>query len=564
MVQKLTRGNLDKMNLSQHQNYSATLSSNCLTTQPLGLVESPSSKDNIKVLDTMETNHLRPSQTNSKTDKNSVPTLDHMSLNSTDSLPVTELANEPSLKSCQPLLRYSAKISTSLLKRGRDLSSDIWQRLTRQKRSHKAQEEGNQQQQSRLRLLENGCQSYSPMEVVDPKLEGQMEEGRPWILNPMTKDRESGGNSSQPTCLGIIERENSQCQKTLAVPNQPVSFENSIGTSSHPNCTSDSHLVHLEESQCANGNTSLREKPLISTRFSHHSTVLRLIQRERHAWETQKLVLEELKQSGRLSQVLNGLPLGDPLRERLLLYLNTGSMSWPSMETISRDCSQRNVLDHTIKLSSSIKESGTKSEEVKPFCSLTINTSRRSMSPPCRMMESNISGPNVSLEETIRARPKVMFATDSIVKEDVVLPTLPANTDILAKDVVKPVMGSQRVEKETEGEMFRMRPRYLRHNLWTPDADPLVTAAEWTLSADPLPRPSQSEVENLPARQTIVEHPFLFKIVSPINIRELEALSSSHPNRAFVRSVLEGLREGFWPWATTVREGYPLTWDESK
>ena len=39
---------------------------------------------------------------------------------------------------------------------------------------------------------------------------------------------------------------------------------------------------------------------------------------------------------------------------------------------------------------------------------------------------------------------------------------------------------------------------------------------------------------------------------------------SSHPNKVFVESVLEGLREGFWPWASTVKEGYPLTWDESK
>jgi len=113
-------------------------------------------------------------------------------------------------------------------------------------------------------------------------------------------------------------------------------------------------------------------------------------------------------------------------------------------------------------------------------------------------------------------------------------------------------------------QVFGMRPRYLRHNLWTPDADTLVTAAEWTLLAEALPRPSKPEFENLAVMQTILQNPVLFELVMPVNVEALEALSFSHPNRAFVSSILEGLHEGFWPWATTVKEGYPITWDESK
>jgi len=97
-----------------------------------------------------------------------------------------------------------------------------------------------------------------------------------------------------------------------------------------------------------------------------------------------------------------------------------------------------------------------------------------------------------------------------------------------------------------------------------PDTDPLLTAAEWTLLVDPLSRPSQQEVENLAAKQTIDEHPELFRIVSPVDAVALEMLASSHPNKAFIQSVLEGLRGGFWPWASTIKEGYPLTWDESR
>ena len=44
----------------------------------------------------------------------------------------------------------------------------------------------------------------------------------------------------------------------------------------------------------------------------------------------------------------------------------------------------------------------------------------------------------------------------------------------------------------------------------------------------------------------------------------LEFLTASHPNRPFVDSVLEVLRFGFWPWAVTNQEGYPLILDESK
>ena len=68
----------------------------------------------------------------------------------------------------------------------------------------------------------------------------------------------------------------------------------------------------------------------------------------------------------------------------------------------------------------------------------------------------------------------------------------------------------------------------------------------------------------MPALQTLAERPDLFKIVTPVKVDVLERLTTSHPNRPFVQSVLDGLRYGFWPWAITNREGYPLMHDESK
>ena len=34
-----------------------------------------------------------------------------------------------------------------------------------------------------------------------------------------------------------------------------------------------------------------------------------------------------------------------------------------------------------------------------------------------------------------------------------------------------------------------------------------------------------------------------------------------HPNRPFVESVCTSLRDGFWPWANTQKESYPVMWD---
>jgi len=80
-----------------------------------------------------------------------------------------------------------------------------------------------------------------------------------------------------------------------------------------------------------------------------------------------------------------------------------------------------------------------------------------------------------------------MSVIHSTINWDVVSLIQPASTIIPAKGVDKQVMERHLVEKEVEGEVFGMRPRYLRHNLWSPDADPMIMVVEWTLSALPLP-----------------------------------------------------------------------------
>jgi hypothetical protein len=76
------------------------------------------------------------------------------------------------------------------------------------------------------------------------------------------------------------------------------------------------------------------------------------------------------------------------------------------------------------------------------------------------------------------------------------------------------------------------------------------------------PKPYALDDESV--SKTIHENPHLFKVVTPIRLDIFEGYLTSHPNKSFVKSVCDGLREGFWPWAVTPSPGYPTVNDESK
>jgi hypothetical protein len=72
------------------------------------------------------------------------------------------------------------------------------------------------------------------------------------------------------------------------------------------------------------------------------------------------------------------------------------------------------------------------------------------------------------------------------------------------------------------------------------------------------------ELNNAIAVCTLNDNPSLFQIVTPINVNLFQNLLSNHPNPPFVDSVCAGLREGFWPWADTLKDGYPSVFDSSR
>jgi hypothetical protein len=81
--------------------------------------------------------------------------------------------------------------------------------------------------------------------------------------------------------------------------------------------------------------------------------------------------------------------------------------------------------------------------------------------------------------------------------------------------------------------------------------------------ARPLPSVPLSEFANHLATETIDHYPDLFVVDTPIRVDTFERLLIHHPNPLFVRSVVNGFRNGFWPWADTRVGEYPYTLDES-
>jgi hypothetical protein len=490
------------------------------------------------------------------------PMFDPMSSRLNSSSSITEMDESLNLKSLRQSPNFSWRIANLPVKRKLNPSSCIWQRSTRMKgREEKDLKECHPIEGMTKMYHDTLKPEQNPESTM---VEDLMEGNHRLHLNRVKESREKEESYNSQKCRGMDDQEYLKYHRTPAALKPQISSVNLTETSNPRSCILDSHLEHQGESLCPNGNESSKEKPLTLIKSSRHSIVLQLIQRERLALETQRLALEGLKRSGKLSQVLNGLRPGDPLRGRLLSYLNTEVKSWPNTETTSNDFSLRKNQDPMVRSSYLIKGLEMRSEEDKPFCSPITIISPPCTQPPCRMTELNTEKEEEVEVEELLANPRWKCALGSTALEDVDSQSQAASTDMIVKDVDRQGMASQHVRKEIEEDVFGSRPRYLRHNLWALDCDPKMTAAEWTCQARALPRPPLSEWENAPVLETLKSRSDLFKIVSPVKVEELRKLTRNHPNQPFVESVLEGLSNGFWPWASTNMEGYPLTHDESK
>ena len=98
--------------------------------------------------------------------------------------------------------------------------------------------------------------------------------------------------------------------------------------------------------------------------------------------------------------------------------------------------------------------------------------------------------------------------------------------------------------------------------LWVQNVPSFTPSATFIELAEPLPSVPQSELLNLVPNATLIFHPHLFKIVTPINVNYLQTLPAAHPNQPLVESMCCGLWEGFWPFAKFDKLTSD-TWDNS-
>jgi len=139
----------------------------------------------------------------------------------------------------------------------------------------------------------------------------------------------------------------------------------------------------------------------------------------------------------------------------------------------------------------------------------------------------------------------------------VIVPPTPANIATSAPSAVrntkrKAAMDLKQVRERSElGVLSWKHPKWSRGFLWVRDASPQTPSASFTEIAAPLPDIPSSEIHNSIPNSTISSHPHLFKIVTPIKVDHFELLLASHPNQPLIKSVVQGLREGFWPFSNS-------------
>ena len=99
--------------------------------------------------------------------------------------------------------------------------------------------------------------------------------------------------------------------------------------------------------------------------------------------------------------------------------------------------------------------------------------------------------------------------------------------------------------------------------IWRASDKPRTISAYSTLTAVPVPSVPKNELQNKVVRKTIDKNPKLFEVVTPIKVDVFKKYLKGHPNKPFIKSVLRGLKKGFWPWADTSNPRFPITYDGS-
>ncbi|KAJ7327846.1 hypothetical protein DFH08DRAFT_709922 [Mycena albidolilacea] len=111
--------------------------------------------------------------------------------------------------------------------------------------------------------------------------------------------------------------------------------------------------------------------------------------------------------------------------------------------------------------------------------------------------------------------------------------------------------------------MVTPRPRFLRNFAWSAGKRRISPTALGTETDPPFPGVPPEAFQNRELVNTVVSHPSLFRISTPIKVDLFEQLLASHPNQPIIESFCKGMREGFWLWLHPDAM-HPHTFDGSK
>src|SRR6266567_3054336 len=361
--------------------------------------------------------------------------------------------------------------------------------------------------------------------------------------------------------------------KHLILPRTPVvekpvdCCELSTGISLVANSGLNSLNVHPPVFPHLNGNASSEENPLNSIISSPLSTALQLMKRERLALEMQRSAWVSLMQNGVSVPLPSGLQHGILLPDLSVLSSPTVRQNYMRTVTTSKVNLPPKSRVHMRRSSSSTSLSATSFKEDNLFSSQTNNISSDStLQSSCRTESNTVPGRALIGDPISHVLPeaKLTSAIGSTLPVAAHPPTLNADIATSAKAAKRGDTEKTNARSELYRRALGFRPKYLRYNLWSSSPQLTPTIADWSETAIPLPRPPLSELSNPIVSQTISENLSLFKIITPIDVNRFEDLLSDHPNQPFVCSICSGLREGFWPWADTLKEGYPVIHDGSR
>lgn len=110
------------------------------------------------------------------------------------------------------------------------------------------------------------------------------------------------------------------------------------------------------------------------------------------------------------------------------------------------------------------------------------------------------------------------------------------------------VLGTRQLKRKAPDYMSEI-PRFKRGYVWEkPSSSPCLSpSALATETAEPLATPPLHLINDPDIQSSLKVMRDHIRVDTPFNVNRFEAMLYDHPNQPFVRSVMDSLRYGFWP-----------------